>query len=391
MKAKPVKFGVVGCGGITNVFHIPRELIPFLVKKNKAKLVAVCDVVEERTRLTKERWHAQEYYTDYDLMLEKADIDAVLIATSMGTHASLAIKAAKAGKHFFVQKPMATNMRDANAVVEETRKAKVKGQVRPDTPLIPVYRKARELINEGHTGRPLWFQSGFGRDAPDWGAETFFTKDAGGALFDLGVYSIAPVTYLLGPAKRVVGLVAISIPTRSLMPKDVYTKNLIDYLKGGQYKVWDPSLPHEEVKIESEDNTFTLLDYGNGCLGVIISNFVMPHGLRRPIPEAGIEIYGDQGGLIVGGVQGSSLSLLTLKKESRYKKMVNGTSNSWYYFGTMPKGVNQLVHFVDCITKDEDPLPNVEWGRHLSEIMIKSIESARTGKALNLETTFSIK
>ncbi|MBS7633579.1 Gfo/Idh/MocA family oxidoreductase, partial [Candidatus Bathyarchaeota archaeon] len=278
MKAKPVKFGVVGCGGITNVFHIPRELIPLLIKKNKAKLVAVCDVVEERARLTKERWHAQEYYTDYDLMLEKSDIDAVLIATSMGTHASLAIKAAKAGKHFFVQKPMATNMKDANAVVEETRKAKVKGQVRPDTPLIPVYQNARELISEGHIGRPLWFQSGFGRDAPDWGAETFFTREAGGALFDLGVYSIAPVTYLLGPAKRVVGLAATSIPTRSLMPKDVYTRNLIDYLKGGQYKVWDPSLPHEEVKIEAEDNTFTLLDYGKGCLGVVISNFIMPHG-----------------------------------------------------------------------------------------------------------------
>jgi hypothetical protein len=54
----------------------------------------------------------------------------------------------------------------------------------------------------------------------------------------------------------------------------------------------------------------------------------------------------------------------------------------------MPPGMNQLVHFVDCIVNDKDPLPNVEWGRHISEIMIKSIESARTGKALNLESTF---
>ncbi len=388
MKSKPVKFGVVGCGGITNAYHIPNELIPLLIKKKRAELTAVCDSVEERARLTKERWHAESYFTDFDDMLEKADVDAVIIATSMNTHAPLAIKAAKAGKHFFVQKPMATNMKDADAVVEETRKAKVKAQVRPDTPLSPVYTKAREIVKEGHVGRPLWFQSGFGRDAPDWGAETFFSKEAGGALFDLGVYSIAPITYVLGPAKRVTGMATISIPTRSLMPKDVYTKNLIDYLKGGQYRVWDPSLPHEDVKIGSEDNTFTLLDMGNGCLGLVISNFIMPHGLRRPIPEASLEIYGEQGGLMVGGVAGSSLSVLSMKKDSKYRVSHDESSSSWYHFGTMPFGTNQLVHFVDCIVNDEDPLPNVEWGRHLSEIMIKSIESARTGKALNIKSTF---
>ena len=384
MKSEPVKFGIVGCGGITNAYHIPRELVPLLIQEKKAELVAVCDSIEERARLTKERWHAKSFFTDFDEMLEKADIDAVIIATSMNTHASLAIKSAKAGKHFFVQKPMATSMKDANAVVEETRKA----QVRPDTPLSTVYRKSCEIIKEGHIGRPLWFQSGFGRDAPDWGAETFFSKEAGGALFDLGVYSIAPVTFILGPAKRVVGLATISIPNRSLMPKDIYTKNLTDYLKGGQYRVWDPSLPHEDVKIGAEDNTFTLLDMGNGCLGLIISNFIMPHGLRRLIPEASLEVYGEQGGLIVGGVAGSSLSVLSLIKESKYRILYDESANSWYHFGTMPPGINQLVHFVDCIVNDKDPLPNVEWGRHMSEIMIKSIESARTGKALNLESTF---
>jgi predicted dehydrogenase len=388
MKFKPVKFGVVGCGGITNLTHIARELVPLLVEKKKAELVAVCDLVEERAKLTMERWHAREYYTNYDEMLEKSDVEAVIIATGMSSHGPLAIKAAKARKHFFVQKPMATNMKDANILVEETRKAKVKGQVRPDTPLSPLYKKAREVIKEGHIGRPLWFMSGFGRDAPDWGADTFFSKEAGGALFDLGVYSVGPVTYILGPAKRVVGLATISIPTRSIMPKDAYTKVLTDYLRGGQYRIWDDNLPHEEVTIGAEDNTFTLLDMGNGCLGVIISNFIMPHGLRRPIPEAEVEIYGDQGGLIIGGVKGSALSVLTTKKDSKYNISHGEAHDNWYYFGTMPPGENQLVHFVDCINNDRDPLPNVEWGKHVSEIMIKSLESARTGKTLNIESSF---
>jgi len=380
-----VKFGVVGCGGIANVTHIGGELVPLLIKKKRAELVAVCDLVEERARLTKERWHAKDYYTDFDKMLERSDVDAVIIATGMSSHGPLAIRAAKSGKHFFVQKPMATNMRDADDVVEETRKAKVKGQVRPDTPLSTLYQKAREVIRGGHIGRPLWFQSGFGRDAPDWGAETFFSKEAGGALFDLGVYSVAPVTYMLGPVKRVVGLATISISTRSIITDDAYTKVLADYLRGGRFRVWDDSLPHREVRIGAEDNTFTLLDMGNGCLGVIISNFIMPHGLRRPIPEAEVEIYGDEGGIMVGGVRGSPLSVLTTKRDSEYRVRKRG---DWFLFRTMPHSQNQLVHFVDCIANDRDPLPNVEWGRHVSEIMIKSLESARAGRALEIVSTF---
>jgi len=385
---KSVKFGVVGCGGIANATHIGEELVPLLIKKKRAELVAVCDLVEERARLTKERWHAKEHYTDFDEMLERADIDAAIIATGMSSHGPLAIKAARAGKHFFVQKPMATNMRDANAVVEETRKAKVKGQVRPDTPLSTLYQKAREVVREGHIGRPLWFQSGFGRDAPDWGAETFFSKEAGGALFDLGVYSIAPVTYIFGPAKRIVGLATISIPTRSIITDDAYTKIIANYLHGGRFRIWDDSIPHKKVRIGAEDNTFTLLDMGNGCLGVIISNFIMLHGLRRPIPEAEIEIYGDKGGMILGGVKGSQLSVLTTKRDSKYWVRKSGGLGNWFSFKTMPSGENQLVHFVNCIVNDRDPLPNVEWGRHVSEIMIKSLESARTGKALEIESAF---
>lgn len=199
---------------------------------------------------------------------------------------------------------------------------------------------------------------------------------------------MAPVTYILGPAKRVVGLATISIPTRSIITDDAYTKDLANYLRGGRFRIWDDSLPHKEVRIGAEDNTFTLLDMGNGCLGVIISNFIMPHGLRRPMPEAEVEIYGDEGGMIVGGVKGSPLSVFTMKRDSKYRVPARKQGVDWFSYKTMPPAQNQLVHFVDSITNDKDPLPNVEWGRHVSEIMIKSLESARTGRALEIESTF---
>jgi len=65
-----VKFGVVGCGEIANVLHLPD-----LARNERAKIVCACDLIAERARLTKELWHAEEYYTDFHTMLEKADID----------------------------------------------------------------------------------------------------------------------------------------------------------------------------------------------------------------------------------------------------------------------------------------------------------------------------
>jgi predicted dehydrogenase len=375
-----VKFGIVGCGNHANTGHLPD-----LSRNTNAKLVATCDLIVERARLTKELWHAKEYYTDYNTMLERSDIDAVIIASSMTSHGPLAIKAARAGKHFFVQKPMATNMRDANIVVEEARKAKVKAQVRPDTPLIPHYKKAREIITKGTIGRPLWFQSclNAGR-GPDWGADTFLSKDAG-PLYDVGVYSVSPITFILGPAKKVVGLATTSIPKRFVLSDDEFTKHLAESVHEGHYLRWSRNdIAHDrEVKMEVEDNTFTLLDMGDGCLGSIISNFIMP--CRRPFSSPDIEIYGEEGGLTIGNAEPASISIFTNKKGSKYQ------TRDWYHLNLQEvakKEMSEMDHFVDCILNDKEPLPSIEWGRHVSEIMIKSLESSRLGKSLKIETTF---
>ena len=122
---------------------------------------------------------------------------------------------------------------------------------------------------------------------------------------------------------------------------------------------------------------------GDGCLGSIISNFIMP--CRRPFSSPDIEIYGDEGGVTVGSAGRSSLSVLTNKKESKYQ------TKGWYHFKPQEIGIkrmSEIDHFVDCILNDKEPLPSIEWGRHVSEIMIKSLESSRTGKSLKMETTF---
>ncbi|MEM2740292.1 MAG: Gfo/Idh/MocA family oxidoreductase, partial [Candidatus Bathyarchaeia archaeon] len=203
-----IRCGIVGCGVVAHNKYIPAV-------KKYGILEAVCDVREERARRTAEAWGARSYYTNLIDMLEKADLDAVFILTGMDVHADHVIEAARMGKHILVQKPLATSLDKLREATEAVEKAKVKVLVEPSVQLNPIYLEASNLLND--IGFPYWFRAGFGRHPPSWGERTFFSKDGGGPLFDLGVYEVSLLTFLLGPVRKVTALGRISIPELDLI------------------------------------------------------------------------------------------------------------------------------------------------------------------------------
>jgi len=122
-----VKVGVVGTGDVASHTYLPG-----IASFPNVELVAVCDIVEERARWAKEEFGAKECYTDFEEMLEQADIEAVVDLAPIAAHGALNRKALQAGKHLYTEKSMATTMEDADAIVEMARKynptAKLIGQ-----------------------------------------------------------------------------------------------------------------------------------------------------------------------------------------------------------------------------------------------------------------------
>jgi 1,5-anhydro-D-fructose reductase (1,5-anhydro-D-mannitol-forming) len=120
----PIRFGFVGCGVVGD-----SHLAPALGRSNGGVLWTVAS-----RELAKAQWFAKKHgakstrpaYDSYTQMLADPDVDAVIIATPDGLHAEQAIAAARAGKHVFCEKPMATNVNATLAMVEECRKAGVK-------------------------------------------------------------------------------------------------------------------------------------------------------------------------------------------------------------------------------------------------------------------------
>ena len=209
---REVRIGVVGVGNVAE-----KTYLPGILKIPQVRLVAVCDIVEDQARRMQEMFDVPECYFHIDDMLEAADIEAVVVLSSIPAHAPLSLAAIRAGKHVYSEKPMATSMEDADRLIEEAAGAGVKLACAPPTILNPQVEVIKELIEGGAIGRVCYARAhtshqGPGRRFRRTTDITWFYKQDGGPLFDLGVYAIHELAHTLGPAKRVAALTGTSIP-----------------------------------------------------------------------------------------------------------------------------------------------------------------------------------
>lgn len=138
--ADRTRVGVIGCGLIAQVMHLP-----YLAElPERFDIAAVCDLREEVARGCARRYGVPQAFMRWEDLLEQR-LDAVLIATS-GDHAPIAIEAARAGKHVFVEKPMALSSAEGEGMVEAARQAGVRLMVGTMKRFDPAYERLAELL-----------------------------------------------------------------------------------------------------------------------------------------------------------------------------------------------------------------------------------------------------
>ncbi|UCH70730.1 MAG: Gfo/Idh/MocA family oxidoreductase, partial [Candidatus Bathyarchaeota archaeon] len=124
-----IRIGVVGCGGIAQVMHLPYLTAAEGGGVPGIEVVAVCDVMKRLVEAIGKRYHIEEVYTDHKDMLKKSEIDAVAVLTRHETHAEICIDAMNDGKHVFVEKPLCETIKDAETLIETQRRNNVVLQV----------------------------------------------------------------------------------------------------------------------------------------------------------------------------------------------------------------------------------------------------------------------
>lgn len=405
-KQEKIRVGVVGCGVVATGYYLP-----FLMNDEpRAEIAAVCDLEPVRAERSAELFGAKACYFDYFEMLEKAELDAVLILTGPGTHVRFAMAAIDAGLHFLIQKPMALNIEDADTIVDAVRSKGLKAVIEPssNSPLDQDYRHMRELIDKGVLGNPYWFTKvptagvkySPGMGGNPYGAEAFFTKDSGGVLFD---YPYAPteIVTLLGDCRYVSGMAKISKPEREIVPDSEYTRFMEKVTDPDEANYWGEvmHLPKsQKITMEAPDNVFSLYEMDSGAIGV----FHVGRPFHPVAPGAkgngGLQIFGTDGNLIFGapGKLASFISdhrelLPSTDDEGWYHIPARGDASKAQWPKPTPGAFNYYAEstreLIAAIVEDRDPVLNVEWGRHITEMMYGALEASRTGRRYEMTST----
>jgi len=156
-----IRFGVIGCGGM-GTGHLNS-----LVKRrgtDNIKVLAVSDVYQRR--LTHAKGICQgDGYLDYRKLLERTDLDAMLIATPDHWHAKIAIDAMDAGKHVYVEKPMTHTVEQAIKLRDAVKQTRMILQVGPNGTANDSYWEAHDAIQAGRIGKVTWAHASYNRNA----------------------------------------------------------------------------------------------------------------------------------------------------------------------------------------------------------------------------------
>ena len=195
-----VTVGVIGCGKISQVRHIPEyEANP------DARIAGLYDVnLERASALAAE--HGCRAYASLDELLADPSIDAVSVCTSNATHAETAIRALEAGKHVLCEKPMAVSLEECEAMVSTARATGRKLMIGQNQRLARAHVRAKELLDAGRIGEVITFRTTFGHGGPEtWsvdpGVNSWFfdpKRAAMGAMADLGVHKTDLIQWLIG-------------------------------------------------------------------------------------------------------------------------------------------------------------------------------------------------
>ncbi|WP_453991886.1 Gfo/Idh/MocA family protein [Bacillus nitroreducens] len=204
MRYDKVRWGIIGCGNVTEV-----KSGPAFQKVKDSELVAV---MRRRGELAKEyalRHNVPKWYDNAEDLIQDPDVDAIYIATPPGPHKEYTLKAAKAGKPVYVEKPMARNYEECLAMIEACRGANVPLYVAYYRRAQERFLKIKELLENGAIGDVRYVSTTQYRKASvdpnnlPWRVQPEIS--GGGLFFDLASHTLDILDFLLGPIKEVQG------------------------------------------------------------------------------------------------------------------------------------------------------------------------------------------
>lgn len=348
---KKIKVAVIGCGSVSG------QYLPHLSKSPFVELVSVCDIKYERAQNRAKEYKVPNHFPHIDKLLAGPSFELLVNLTDMQEHGRLNKQALSANKHVWSEKPMANTYREGKSLLDLATQKKLRIWGAPAVVNSPQFAFMSRAIRDGKLGTVSSAHAHYGHTGPTWSA--FFYETGGGSLPDLGVYNIATLTGLLGPAKSVVAMTSIVTPERVVDNKG-------------------------RIEVKAEDNAMLLMDHGAGIISHVQSgfNYFDPYGHEGKGQEKpSIIIWGSHGNMSLIGYDWAphGVDMITHENEKPVRFIPDPGTYVWQ------EGASAVS---ETLATGKEPLINVEHALHVLEVIEATRESGKTGKKIKLQSTF---
>jgi predicted dehydrogenase len=350
MSKNQVRIGIIGSKFAAD-FHADSYS-----RNDRAEVVAVAalDNLPEYSS----RWSIPDTYEDYHRMLEREDLDLVSICAPNFLHGQMVEACARAGKHVVCEKPLATNVEDAEKALAACRENRVRLFYAEDWCFAPALRRMIEVVEEGGIGEPLFVKA---KEVHN-GTHSPFAKNrdtcGGGCLIHLGIHPIGWMLHFLGKGgtNRVVEVIGKA----NLGEAD----NYVHKDNGG------------------EDWACGIMKFEGGQHAFVEGNYITVGGM-----DDKIEVYGTEGRISVDLTFGSPVTVYSRPGYSYAVEKADNTVgwtrpavDEFFNLGY----VEELRYFVDCVLEDRSPDYGVsgECGLATLRVIKAMYQSNREGRTV---------
>ncbi len=322
---KIVGFGVIGCGSI-GLYHLKR-----LLQMESAKVVAACDLNPQALERFGEESGLPKtsLYSDYRGLLERDDVDAVVVSLPNVLHSTVTVKAFEAGRHVYCEKPMAVNLSEARRMVKASERSGCKLLIGLQNRFRGASRALKPLVDGGELGEVYYARCGWIRRSgiPGWGSWFTRRSDAGaGPIYDIGVHALDLALWLMS----------------NFEPEAAYASSYAKF--GPERKGLGGWGTHKQEGVfDVEDLAVALLRMRNGA-SVSLEVSWASHIAKSNFY---LNLLGNRAGLDF-----EASTIYTTEDSEHVDRKVD--------FEEVDPYLAAFTHFVECILEDEEPLTEPE-------------------------------
>lgn len=344
VSGRKVRVGVIGVGTQGSLHAWIYSTLP------EVELVAVCDLNRKRAERVANSYGAKEIYTDYCVMLERAEVDAVSIVLPDFLHKDATLYAIKLGKHVLLEKPMATSLEDAKEMVNMAKKYGIKAMVNFSNRWSPPFIHTKKAIDKGELGEIEYIYSRLSdtiyvpTKMITWSSKT-------NVMWFLGSHIIDLIRWLLGKPKAI----------------EVYGVKRELKLKG--------------LGIDTPDYINALVKWEGGCTSFIECCWILPE-THPVIYDLKFEIIGSEGAMYIDTSHNRCIQKLT-KERYEYPEILVAYDSYGKPLGFVREGIE---HFIKCVIWDLEPMATFDDGLAVTEIIEAILKSANEGTPVKLSS-----